>query len=62
VTVETAGSRGIFDIDNSAGGPGGIDTQLHLIDRENLLTNNDDSRQVGAGGAHSSLDCMSTMF
>jgi filamentous hemagglutinin family protein len=58
VTVETAGSRGIFDIDNSASGSDGIDTQLHLIDREgNLLTNNDDSLPtVGAGGSTSSRD------
>lgn len=58
VTVQNPGSRGIFDIDNSAGGPNGIDTQIYLFDSQgNLLAGSDESsRARGAGGSTSTSD------
>ncbi len=57
-TVATAGSVGIFDIDNGSL-PNGFDTQLFLFDRGTgaLLASNDDSPTfLGAGGSTSGLD------
>ncbi|MEQ9000947.1 MAG: filamentous hemagglutinin N-terminal domain-containing protein [Coleofasciculus sp. B1-GNL1-01] len=58
-TVETAGSRGIFDIDQGdTGGAGSLDTEIFLFDAQGgLLASNDDAPTTqGADGSISIAD------
>ncbi|MEQ8971899.1 MAG: filamentous hemagglutinin N-terminal domain-containing protein [Coleofasciculus sp. C1-SOL-03] len=58
-TVETAGSQGIFDIDQgNTGGAGSLDTELFLFNAQGgLLASNDDAAITqGAGGSSSIRD------